>query len=327
MAGRGQMSQPRVTLIGAARCWARPRASPVQKKNLMPIFLPNEQAPTPPPPPQTNIVRLKKNVDNWRRPLTRKYQASASPRSDIFRYQTKVCYKLDIDLRFAACSLRSPERHQAKQPQTWFASLVKSVVHDRQVQLNTFYWGLVLYSINPLSAKASFQLWYPGGQRLKVISFSSSGVKSPSKCFSNTEPTKIIASRDEKWCNVPVQWAQIGALKFVTPQSSTLEMSRTTAFLRFPRAAAWPSYSCTSTYRGTEKCKAVATSGLGNRLLKTRWFVNDEGLRLRAIRRWLPCAFFLFRRWITEHDSYQSRRRPMVLLRSISPTPEVKFSF
>ena len=53
---------------------------------------------------------------------------------------------------------------------------------------------------NPLSAKPSFQLWYPGGQRLKVISFSWSGVKSPSKCFSNTEPTTIIASRDEKRC-------------------------------------------------------------------------------------------------------------------------------
>ena len=26
--------------------------------------------------------------------------------------------------------------------------------------------------LNPLSAKQSFQLWYPGGQRLKVISFS-----------------------------------------------------------------------------------------------------------------------------------------------------------
>ena len=26
--------------------------------------------------------------------------------------------------------------------------------------------------INPLSAKLSFQVWYPGGQRLKVISFS-----------------------------------------------------------------------------------------------------------------------------------------------------------
>ena len=41
------------------------------KKNLLPIFLPNEQAPTlpPPPPPQTNIVRLKQNADNWQPPL------------------------------------------------------------------------------------------------------------------------------------------------------------------------------------------------------------------------------------------------------------------
>ena len=52
-----------------------------------------------------------------------------------------------------------------------------------------------------MSAKPSFQLWYPGGERLKVISFSWSWVKSPSKCFSNTEPTAIIASRDEKRCN------------------------------------------------------------------------------------------------------------------------------
>ena len=59
--------------------------------------------------------------------------------------------------------------------------------------------------INPLSAKPSFQLWYPGGQRLKVISFSWPGVKSPSKCFSNTEPRTIIASSDEKQCNASVQ--------------------------------------------------------------------------------------------------------------------------
>ena len=31
--------------------------------------------------------------------------------------------------------------------------------------------------------------------------------------------------------------------------------------------------------------------------------------------------FFSFGPWITAHDSYQSRRRSMVLLRSISPTP------
>ena len=34
----------------------------------MPIFLPNEQAPT--SPSQTNIVRLKQNAGNWRRPLS-----------------------------------------------------------------------------------------------------------------------------------------------------------------------------------------------------------------------------------------------------------------
>ena len=63
--------------------------------------------------------------------------------------------------------------------------------------------------INPLSAKQSFQLWYPGGQRLKVISFSWFWVKSPSKCFSNAEPTTIIASRDEKRCNASVQWTRL----------------------------------------------------------------------------------------------------------------------
>ena len=38
--------------------------------------------------------------------------------------------------------------------------------------------------------------------------FSWSWVKSPSKCFSNTEPTTIIASRDEKRCNASVQWTR-----------------------------------------------------------------------------------------------------------------------
>ena len=89
---------------------------------------------------------------------------------------------------------------------------------------------------NPLSAKLSFQVWYPGGQRLKVISFSWSGVKSPSKCFSNTESTTIIASRDEKRCYAAVQWNQIGALKFVTLRWPTPEVSRMTASLRSPPA-------------------------------------------------------------------------------------------
>ena len=64
-------------------------------------------------------------------------------------------------------------------------------------------------ALNPLGAKQSFQLWYPGGQRLKVISFSWSWVNSPSKCFSNAQPTTIIASRDEKRCNASVQWTRL----------------------------------------------------------------------------------------------------------------------
>ena len=42
----------------------------------------------------------------------------------------------------------------------------------------TNHWKAWQCTFNPLRAKTSFQLWYPGGQRLKVISFSWSGVKS-----------------------------------------------------------------------------------------------------------------------------------------------------
>ena len=98
-------------------------------------------------------------------------------------------------------------------------------------------------------------------------------------------------------------------------------MSRMTAFLRCLHAAAWPTCSCTSTYMKTAKCKTVAIFGLGNRFCKTRWFIDDEGLRLRTITCWLPCVFFSFGPSITASDSYQSRRRSLVLLRSISPMP------
>ena len=36
-----------------------------------------------------------------------------------------------------------------------------------------------------------------------------------------------------------------------------------------------------------------------NRLLKTHWFEDDEGLRLRTIRRWLRCVFFSI--WTMDH--------------------------
>ena len=85
---------------------------------------------------------------------------------------------------------------------------------------------------------------------------------------------------------------QIGALKFVTPQWSTPEMSRMTAFLRSPALHPDRPAACTSTYTTTAKCETVATLGIGNRFLKTRWFVDDEGLRLLSITRWFPCVFF-----------------------------------
>ena len=67
-----------------------------------------------------------------------------------------------------------------------------------------------------------------------------------------------LTGRKTVQCPCPVN--QIGALKFVTPQWSTPEMLRMTAFLRFPRAAAWPSCSCTSTSTQTAKCRAFAQS-------------------------------------------------------------------
>ena len=97
-----------------------------------------------------------------------------------------------------------------------------------------------------------------------------------------------ITWRKTVQCLCPVN--QIGALKFVTPQWSTPEMSRMTAFLRCPRAAAWPSCSCTSTSMKIAKCETVATSRLGNRLLKTRWFVDCANHTLISL-----CFFSLFR--------------------------------
>ena len=130
--------------------------------------------------------------------------------------------------------------------------------------------------LNPLSAKASFQLWYPGGQRLKVRYFSWSRVKSPPKCFSNTKPTTIIASRNEKRCNAPVQRTRLVHSSSLRLSDQYRKCHGWLLFFAFSRAAASPSCSCTSTSTKTASCETVATSSLGNRLLKTRWFVDNN---------------------------------------------------
>ena len=161
------------------------------------------------------------------------------------------------------------------------------------------------YIINPLSAKLSFQVWYLGGQRLKVISFSWSGVKSPSKCFSNAESTTIIASRDEKRCYAAVQWARSVHSSSLRFGDQHRKCHGWLLLFALPRAAAWPTCSCASTYKKTVKCKTVVTLGLRNRLLKLADFVNDEGLGLilRAITLWLHCVFSLL-----DHESPQATR-------------------
>ena len=97
-------------------------------------------------------------------------------------------------------------------------------------------------------------------------------------------------------------------------------MSRMTAFLCRPCAAAWPTCRCTSTSTDTAKCKMVATPGLGNRCFKTRWFCRWWWVETSHNHTLTSLCFFSFGQWITASDSYyQSRRRSMVLLRSISP--------
>ena len=153
---------------------------------------------------------------------------------------------------------------------------------------------------NPLSAKLSFQVWYPGGQRLKVISFSWSGVKSPSKCFSYTESTSIIASRDEKRCYAAVQWNQIGALKFVTLWWPTPEVSRMVASLcSHPRCSLTDLQLCVNV---KEKREVQNGSDIGSpkQAPKTRWFC--ERRRADTSRNHtLTSLCFLFLFWTMNH--------------------------
>ena len=120
--------------------------------------------------------------------------------------------------------------------------------------------------------------WYPGGQRLKVISFSWSWVKSPSKCFSHAEPTTIIASRDEKRCNASVQWTR---LVHSRPLRLTPEVSRMTAFLRCPRSAAWPTWLYSHLQQNSEwqKGRNIGSRKQAppNSLVSSLVFVDDKG--------------------------------------------------
>ena len=78
-----------------------------------------------------------------------------------------------------------------------------------------------------------------------------------------TKNGALPPSSEPDWCT---------QVKIVSARWSTAEVSRMTAFLRCPRSASWPTCYCTATYRKTANGKTVETSGLGNRLLKTRWF-------------------------------------------------------
>ena len=173
---------------------------------------------------------------------------------------------------------------------------------------------------NP-SAKPSFQHWYPGGQRLKVISFSWSGVKSPSKCLSNTEPTTIIASRDEKRCNASVQWTRSVHSSSLRPSDQHRKCHGWLPFFAFPRC----SLTILQLYiHVSENSEVRNGSDIGSRKqapqnsLVCRWW-RVEPLHNHTLAS--LCFFVSFGPWITAHDSYQSRRRSMVLLHSISPTP------
>ena len=199
------------------------------------------------------------------------------------------------------------------------------------VKSGKWHWEAMISprTLNPLSAKPSFQLWYPGGQRLKVISFSWSWVKSPSKCFSNTEPTTIIASRDEKRCNAPrplssePDWCTQVRYASVINTGNVTDDCFSSLSPRSCHCSLTVLQLCTSTSTKTAKCETVATSGLGNRLLKTRWFLDDERSTLRTITRWLPCVFFS----LLDHGSLHTTRtnrdddRWYFCMRSIWPTP------
>ena len=101
--------------------------------------------------------------------------------------------------------------------------------------------------INPLSAKPGFSALVPQWPTFEsdlffFLIWGKIAVEVLSQHRNNNE--NCLTWRKTVQCLCPVN--QIGALKFVMPRWSTPEMSRMTAVLRFPRAADWPSCSCTS---------------------------------------------------------------------------------
>ena len=90
---------------------------------------------------------------------------------------------------------------------------------------------------------------------------------------------------------------QIGALKFVTLRCSTPEMSRMTAFLRCPRAAARPILQRhIHVHENNDRQNGSDTRSWKQAFQTSLFFVDDEGLRLRSLT---SLCFFLF--WPMDH--------------------------
>ena len=122
-------------------------------------------------------------------------------------------------------------------------------------------------------------LVYPGGQRLKVISFHliwARKILPSTVTFPTQNQQMIIASRDKKRCHASVQMSSdFSALKFVTTSMiNTGNVTDDCFSSLFP--ALQPDRLAAVHPRSTKtgKCETVATLGLGNRLLKTCWFVD-----------------------------------------------------
>ena len=205
--------------------------------------------------------------------------------------------------------------------------VLESLTFSHWTYFRTFVLLKKELNLTPVECQAKFSALVPPTFESDLFSLILGKITVKMLFQHRTNNYNCITWRKTVQCPCPAN--EIGALEFVTPQWSIPEMSRMTAFLRFPRAAAWPSCSCTSASAKTAKCETVATSGLGNRLLKTRWFVDDEGLSLRTITHWLPCFVFFS---LLDHGSPHTTRanrddNPWSFCAPSRQRTEVKFSF